>query len=50
MKRRTFLLHTAQTAAMVGLVPRLTGCGGSEAADLDAPLRELRDRYFLKTA
>jgi uncharacterized protein (DUF885 family) len=49
MKRRTFLIHTAQTAAVAGLVPQLTGCGGSETPDRDAPLRELRDRYFLKT-
>ena len=48
MKRRIFLIHTAQTAAAVGLVPHLTGCGSSEAPDRDAPLRELRDRYFLK--
>jgi uncharacterized protein (DUF885 family) len=48
MKRRIFLIHTAQTAAAVGLVPHLAGCGSAEAPDRDAPLRELRDRYFLK--
>ena len=48
MKRRIFLIHTAQTAAAVGLLPHLAGCGSSEAPDRDAPLRELRDRYFLK--
>src|SRR2546423_5085451 len=48
MRRRDFLVHTAQSAAAFGILRQLGACRPSAGAAGSTPFVSIRDRYFVQ--